>query len=509
MQAVAYCRVSTEDQAEEGFSIEGQISKLSDYARVHDLGEVTVVTDAGLSGRNLNRPGLQQVLQMVEAGDVAHVLIWRLDRLSRNLGDLILLADQLGQAGVALHSFSERIDLSTATGRMFYNVLGSFAQFLREQLSENVQMGMAQARAEGYWVNRPPTGYDLVDRILVPNSDAPKVVRIFEMRANGASQTTIEDTVGVKHSTVVAILRNRAYLGEMRHKDTWLPGRHQPLITEDLWEAAHKGRAKGVKRGQDLMSGKVRCGVCGDKMSIDSNGRGQRYYRCKHRGSGCKLPVRSNKGVLKAAVLGLDLLLDEDMRSAIRRHLAQRREPDAVRRRRTPASTEALAALHDEQTKLLQLHYKELINDELFAREQARIADEIEHHTYDADVVGVDAVQSFELDANFEELVALLDKIRISDLWPHATDSERRTLLDELVEEVEVHEEHLTVQLQGAPPLRVAFDEVGLKHSGLRRVGGLTRTIPYRPLATRGLTRGGSCQRTVSTPACYLLEHYR
>ena len=64
---------------------------------------------------------------------MSNVLAWRLDRLSRNLSDLILLADRFGQAGVALHSFTEKIDLSSATGRMFYNILGSFAQFYREQ----------------------------------------------------------------------------------------------------------------------------------------------------------------------------------------------------------------------------------------------------------------------------------------------------------------------------------------------------------------------------------------
>lgn len=66
---------------------------------------------------------------MVEAGHVSHVLVWRLDRLSRSLSDLILLADKFGQAEVPLHSFTEKLDLSSATGRMFYNILGSFAQF--------------------------------------------------------------------------------------------------------------------------------------------------------------------------------------------------------------------------------------------------------------------------------------------------------------------------------------------------------------------------------------------
>ncbi len=152
MLTVAYCRVSTEEQAAEGFSIAGQADKLRVYAELHDLGEVTVIADPGLSGKNLERPGLQQLLHMVDEGHVANVMTWRLDRLSRNLGDLIMLADRFGQANVALHSFTEKIDLSSATGRMFYNILGSFAQFYREQLAENVRMGMQQAVRQGKWV---------------------------------------------------------------------------------------------------------------------------------------------------------------------------------------------------------------------------------------------------------------------------------------------------------------------------------------------------------------------
>ena len=138
-----------EQQAAEGFSIEGQADKLRSYAQLHDLGEVVVIADPGKSGKDLNRPGLQQLLAMVDAGHVANVLLWRLDRLSRNLGDLIDLADQCGQHGAALHSFTERLDLSSATGRMFYNIIGTFAQFYREQLGENVRMGMHQGALEG------------------------------------------------------------------------------------------------------------------------------------------------------------------------------------------------------------------------------------------------------------------------------------------------------------------------------------------------------------------------
>ena len=207
MLTLAYCRVSTEEQAEEGFSIEGQAERLRLYAQLRDLGDVTVVTDPGKSGKNLERPGLQQVLAVVEAGHVSHVLVWRLDRLSRNLADLILLADLLGEHGVALHSVTENLDLSSATGRMFYNILGTFAQYFREQLSKNVRMGTQRAAKEGKWMNRPKTGYDLVDKHLVINGDAPRVQEVFRLRAEGLSYPKIETATGIKYSTARAIIQ--------------------------------------------------------------------------------------------------------------------------------------------------------------------------------------------------------------------------------------------------------------------------------------------------------------
>ena len=475
MLTVAYCRVSTDEQAAEGFSIEGQAEKLRAYASLHDLGEVTVITDPGRSGKDTNRPGVTQLLEMVEAGHVAHVLIWRLDRLSRNLGDLIVLADQLGRADVGLHSFCERIDLSSATGRMFYNVLGAFAQFYREQLAENVTMGMAQAMREGRWVNRPPTGYDMVDGYLRPNAAAATVRRVFRLRGDGASQREIERATGVNYSTVGQMLRNRAYLGEIRHKEAWLSGIHEPLISVEEFEAAHRGRIPGRKRGKDLMSGRVMCGLCGRHMSIDSNGSGQTHYRCKHRGEGCRLPARSSKGLLAAAGLAMTLLCDEEVREAIRQHLEDRRRPAPKgRRRASPEVADRLAALHDQRRKLLQLHYEDQISADQFGEEQARLTIEIDNLQADVERRTIEQVDVDELSSKFEDVSALLDRIDIGDLWERANEDERRKLLDELLADVTIHPDRLQVAIHGAPPLNVAFAEVGLRDSGLSGVGGGT-----------------------------------
>lgn len=412
---------------------------------------------------------------MVAAGHVGHVMVWRLDRLSRDVGDLAQLSKTFESGGVTLHSFCEKLDLSTATGRMFFNILGSFAQFYREQLAENVTMGMAQAMRQGRWVNRPPTGYQLIDGRLIPDGKAPTIRRIFKLRAEGASQSEIAERTGVNYSTVRQILHNRAYLGEIKHKDQWLPGIHEPLVTDAEFAAAHRGRIPGRKRGKDLMSGRIVCGLCGRRMSIDSNGQGQKHYRCRHRGEGCSMPSRSNRGLAQAAGLGLSLLCDSRIREAIRTHLeAVERSGRQPARTAAPDASDRLKDLYAQRTKLLALHYADKISADQFGEEQARITLEIENLEAETTASVLEKMQTDDLTVKVEKLTQLLDEIDVQALWNAATETERRTLLDELLASVTVLPDRLVVEVHGAPPLAVAYPEVGLKDSGLSGVGGGT-----------------------------------
>ena len=135
---------------------------------------------------------------------------------------------------------------------MYFNIIGTFAQFYREQLGEERPMGMTQAR-EGRWTNRPKTGYDLLEGELIPNRGAPIVRRIFELRAQGLSHRRISEMTGIKHSTVLTILRSRIYVGEVLHSGTWYPGRHEPIITQEEFDAAHRGHRPGKRGGRDLL----------------------------------------------------------------------------------------------------------------------------------------------------------------------------------------------------------------------------------------------------------------
>lgn len=466
MLTVGYCRVSTEEQAAEGYSIEGQADKLRAYATLHDLGELTTIADPGLSGKDMERPGLQRLLSMVESGHVTHVLVWRLDRLSRNLGDLQTLASGFLDRGVKLHSVTENLDLTSATGRMFYNILGSFAQFYREQLAENVRMGMGQAVREGKWINRPKTGYDLQSGgVLVPNADAAVVRAIFRLRTEGHSYRAIEERTGVKYSTVSSILASRIYLGEVLLSGQWYPGLHEPLVTPEEFAAAHKAHTPGVRRSRQLLSGRVRCGLCGRRAAVEYTSAGVPVFRCRHRGQGCAMPRRAADGLERAAVLGLSLIgRDESLREAIRRQLGEARAPVAERRAARLASVDArsVKGIERRRRKLLDLYYSDRISADLFAQEDQRLRAELDQCQVESEALAAEDARLDEVARRFEDVATVLAELDIYRLWTEATTSERKVLVEELLAEVSLFPDHLEVEVVGAPRLNVLLEEVGL-----------------------------------------------
>ena len=348
------------------------------------------------------------------AARVTNVLVWRLDRLSRNLGDLILLADTFGKNGVGPHSFTGKIDLSSATGRMFYNILGAFAQFYREQLAENVRMGMQQAAREGRWTNRPKLGYDLVGGHLVPNGEATTVRRMFGLRADGLSLREIEERTGVKYSTVRAILHSRIYLGEVLLNGEWFPGHHEPLVSPQEFAAAHRGHLPGRSRSRHLLSGRIRCGLCGRVATVRYGRDGGVLYRCRHRGRGCAQPSRSASGLERAALLGLRLLAeDKDLQEAIRRRLAATGQATGTPDQRR---AEALTELVDRRRKLLELYYAGTIDAELFAQEEERLTSEIQALRQEDERAREEMSRRAEAARRFDDVLGILRELNPDEI---------------------------------------------------------------------------------------------
>ncbi|MCL2096063.1 MAG: recombinase family protein, partial [Oscillospiraceae bacterium] len=130
METAIYCRVSTEEQAQEGFSIRAQEQKLKEYARVKDWSIYKIYMDEGISGKNLTeRPAIQEMLADVESGAVQNVLVFKIDRLTRSVGDLVYLTELFNNQNCAFNSLTESVDTQSESGRMFLRIIGIFAEF--------------------------------------------------------------------------------------------------------------------------------------------------------------------------------------------------------------------------------------------------------------------------------------------------------------------------------------------------------------------------------------------
>lgn len=188
-RVVAYVRVSTDQQATEGLSLETQRKRLEQYAEVYGLTIVGWYEDAGASASSLDRPGLQGALEALERGEAQGLLVVKLDRLTRNVRDLCDLVEEYFRGECALLSVSEHIDTRSAAGRMMLNMLTVIGQWEREAIGERTAAVMQHMKASGMFTGGfPPIGYKVEGDRLVEDEDEQLYIRTARaLRAQGAS----------------------------------------------------------------------------------------------------------------------------------------------------------------------------------------------------------------------------------------------------------------------------------------------------------------------------------
>lgn len=202
MVAVGYVRVSTEGQVEDGVSLDAQRAKIEAWARLHDETELVIYEDAGISGASMEqRAGLQSALRDACRRRAA-LVVYSLSRLARSTRDTLAISDRLAKAGAELVSLSERIDTTSASGKMVFRLLAVLAEFERDQISERTRSSMAHLRRSGRRVSRfPPYGWDIDEdgKSLVRNEREQRVVAsILEQRRTGLSLRAIADSLAAE-----------------------------------------------------------------------------------------------------------------------------------------------------------------------------------------------------------------------------------------------------------------------------------------------------------------------
>lgn len=260
-----YIRVSTEDQAKDGFSINAQRDKLTKYADLNDWEIYDYYVDDGISGKNLDaRPEVTRLISDIEKGKISNVLIYKLDRLTRSVRDLIYLIELFEKHNCTFNSQTEKIDTSNAVGRMFVKIIGIFAEFERENLAERVSFGYEQKTREGNYTNTNGVyGYDYIKngkKYIINEEEKELVNKIFDLYINGLSYFRIAKKLNEEHfptkrggnwatGTIKSIITNPLYIGKVRYgvgnknkdKSFIVDGKNiEPIVSEEKWNMANE-----------------------------------------------------------------------------------------------------------------------------------------------------------------------------------------------------------------------------------------------------------------------------
>lgn len=256
LKTAIYVRVSTEEQAKEGISIGAQAERCRAYCKARGWKVANIYTDAGYSAGSMKRPAVQQLIDDLNNNKFQNILVYKFDRFSRNVRDLITFLDHLKEKGVNFTSVTENIDTTTAMGEAFFQMIGVFAQLERGMVKERVNLAFDKKIQDGEALHRAPMGYIYRNRKLVVNDEeASKIKEIFNMWASGIHYKTISKEFNIPTSTLYEIIRNPIYIGKVRYRGKIHKGSHKSVIDEETfskinphWELINEVYEKERKR---------------------------------------------------------------------------------------------------------------------------------------------------------------------------------------------------------------------------------------------------------------------
>jgi site-specific DNA recombinase len=308
-RCAVYCRVSTDERLDQSFnSIDAQRESGQAFITAQRAeGWIPVVDDyddGGFSGGNMERPALKRLLADIDAGKVDIVVVYKIDRLTRNLADFAKMVEVFDLRGVSFSAVTQQINSATSMGRLMLNILLSFAQFEREVTGERIRDKIAASKAKGMWMGGVvPLGYRVEARqLVVEPAEASNVRRIFEQFVACRSTTDVVRWLAAEGITsrrgtpftkqaLWKQLNNRLYLGEISHKGKPYPGQHAAIIDAQLWDAVQAVFADNLnarrtdtwaRRVDDALLRGLLYTADGERLqpsfTTKANGKRYRYY---------------------------------------------------------------------------------------------------------------------------------------------------------------------------------------------------------------------------------------
>ena len=309
-----YMRVSTEDQAREGFSLPEQKERLEAYCKFKDYEIVDYYEDAGISAKTGNyRPEFERLKEDIKSKKINTVISLKLDRFTRSIYDWEEFITFLEENDAYIGCVNDDINTTTANGKMVSRLLVSVSQNEIERTSERTKIGLAGAIKQGHIPHIAPLGYKHENKTLVIDYSTKDVAyRIFDLCYNGYSYKKIsnlfneENVLGKdnwRDSTIQNIIQNEIYKGDFVHgkrtkNPTYYENVVEPIVSKEMWEDCQIQKKKNARRYQRTLTylylQKLKCPKCnrilGGKATTKKNGKPYFYYYCND----CKISFKEN-----------------------------------------------------------------------------------------------------------------------------------------------------------------------------------------------------------------------
>jgi site-specific DNA recombinase len=471
-KAALYIRVSTLEQAVEGYSIPAQKERLIAFCKAHDWLIADVYVDSGYSGSNLDRPGIQRLISEVDTFDI--VLVYKLDRLSRSQRDTLHLIEEVFiPAKVDFVSLNESFDTSTPFGRAMIGILSVFAQLEREQIKERTQMGKLERAKLGLFHGGIffPIGYDYVGgRLVINDYEAAQVRKIYEWYLDGTAPVKIADrlrdegytnkygswseaAVGV---SVRNVLSNDVYLGTLKYNEVVVENAHQAIISREDFEKVQELRQKRQEIYGDspyqtkyLLASMLFCGQCGARYAVKHNYGDYKYYVCYSRSRTVKRMIKADKCENKNWPLDeLDARVEAEVKrllfspklyeKLVREKAA---EPKAAPIAEAQIITNKITDIDKQISKLMDLYQSDNMPADVLS---ARIDKLYREKTALTEQLSKIVPPTPKRDYNSEVVTALLADF--AAVWEGAEQDERRTIIQALINRIVLDGENIKIE---------------------------------------------------------------
>lgn len=462
-RAALYIRVSTLEQAQEGYSVGEQRERLIAYCKAQDWLIADIYVDGGYTGSNLNRPGIQKLMSETEKFDV--VLVYKLDRLSRSQRDTLYLIEEIFRPNkVDFVSMQESFDTSSPFGKAMIGLLAVFAQLEREQIKERTWMGRVARAKTGlhHGGGNIPIGYDYEDGKLIVNPyEAEQVRKIYEWYLSGASLKAITDKLqdaGYTNkyssynswSSVRNILENETYIGRLHFGDVVVDHAHEAIITEEQFNAAQILRGKRREQfgshafqSKHVLTGLLFCGHCGGRYYLRNTGK-YSYYACYSRTKQMKNMIKDPNCQNKIwRAQDLEPIIEEKILALLRNPKIAKELAAGKPKAPAPVSKNTdigrrIREIDRQIGKLMELYQQDDIPPELLGEKINRLYGE--KTALENSIAPVKETDAMPLD-----LVAELIT-NAAEIWDFADENQKRRILQSLISRIVLTDDQVDIE---------------------------------------------------------------